>query len=242
MSQLLSKPSASRYGRLSLDTHRFTACGGLCNRLRVIFSMWRHCRPLNVHWPLNKACPARFDSLFEPVPGLTIKYSQVPKLADWSCFAVCTPDFSDLVVQPSIQDQIEKTIQALPASYLAVHIRRTDHPETARNWLRYTEDQEFYDFLDRHAPLPFFAASDCPAMLRRLQCKYGSRFHHPLPSPTAVQDNSRPTSVEQALVELFVCVNATNFMGSCVSSFSEMIACLRDPSYELPPHALGSRT
>lgn len=214
----------------------FTA-GGLCNRLRVIFSYYREAREKNVEltvlWETSKYCPGHFLEYFSPVPGIT--YIDTPpsdRAPDYSGVYVNPnypePDYSLLQLLPYLQHRVFMRRQAV-GRYVAVHVRRTDHIKLARRKNQYTSNAEFFRFIYSRiktgAVDNVYVATDDADTYRMFQKRYGPAIKFEYHAPTYA---IRQTSLADSITDLYMCVYADEFMGSRYSSFSDLIATLRN--------------
>ena len=169
--------------------------------------------------------------------------------------------YQALVPLPYLRNAIAGRISTLEEKYIAVHIRRTDHSVLARENNRYTEDSEFHEFIKKNEPRDLYLATDnyktqddflkryserikCIKMVRRksgiatMLSRLGSLLKFSRPAQER-EKSSRNTSVEDAVIDLFVCIYADKFMGSGYSSFSNFITYMRKHLNDTPaqPHS-----
>lgn len=233
---------------------------GLCNKLRSLLSyreVAMQCgRHLIVLWRRGPFCDARFDQLFELLGGVTFigdmseleqphrealaaaggeaaarVYDSHPtiKYTDGEAHM-----YASLAPLPAIRAAVSCWVSACGGPFVAVHMRRTDHLQMFGDR---TPDAAFFAFLDRHAHLPIFLATDNAETQVDVLRRYGPRVRvlapiDPLPcsgeeDPPDTSGPERHTTVERAVTDLFICVEAHAFMGSYLSSFSDAIALLR---------------
>jgi hypothetical protein len=215
--------------------------GGLCNRLRTIFSHLEWCRTtgngeiLNVYWYIDPACFILFSSLFQleglkevglviHEPGLPQRPPAMPNtiirtcsvhrdvpLAAWGALAV-------RLLQPVsvIQGRIDAILTNIQGDFTALHIRRTDHNSN------YDQDAVFVEYAGLEGPV--YAATDNPRSMVTLKKALGSRLHY---NGRFAQSGIRLTEVADAVVDLWVCATATRFRGTYYSSFSDWIEMMR---------------
>ena len=255
---------------------------GLCNQLRVLLSYRAIAvtkgRLLVLHWQRTAACNGRFSDLFVPVDGAIVVdepsqlelicpgLSKLPSNAIPStCFihpgVFATPletaMWKVLQPQPALRDAIDSKLRELGPSFVAVHIRRTDHltqggqRELMRQSGEWVHDEDFERFLeDRHPDAAIYLATDNQATQERFGAKYGGRIKAltPIcPPPREYVDETcvhRHTSINDAVVDIFVCAASQAFKGTYYSSFSDAIQRLRlahghaneaDDEHELGP-------
>ena len=216
---------------------------GLCNRLRAVLSHRLLAaeaeRPLVVLWEPSDACPGHFVDLFEPLDGvhfvpthaalhgsLRVDYFSSdfhPQVKFTDREGEC---FRPLVPLQSLRRAVEKNIATHRPTFVAVHVRRTDHGFSGQ-----TTDEAFAEFINRHsyASHSVFVATDnaetqavmtAAAGTGRVQVgslAHMSRGKHAL----------RHSSLFAAVVDLYTCAAADVFKGSFYSSFSDTILHIR---------------
>lgn len=204
--------------------------GGLCNRLRVLVSFLCAARRQNgklfVYWHSNHLCPAWFEELFEAPPiDCTVRREPGPpgtyvtghrhpgvRIVEWAPLVDAT-----LRPAPALQRRTSKILERLGKDFTALHIRRTDHNSS------YEEDHAFVEFA-RQSPGKVFIAADNPQSVATIQERLGDRAIH---AATFRKTGKRLTSVQDAVVDLWVARHASRFKGTYYSSFSEWIEMLR---------------
>lgn len=215
--------------------------GGLCNRLRAILSYWAHQQakgePLDIVWDADEyVSGADWGEVFEALPNVRFGSGAF----DVESFGVC-PDaplswvqsYRWLKPHARLTGRILSLQRMLGPGYAAIHVRRTDHSPLAMQFDRYTKDQAFAEWLRGLSPSRrIYVATDNAETQKRwlgfdpdrtvcAEQLFGS-------SETQRGDNHRRhTSLAHAVVDLFVCAGASEFMGSGLSSFSETIEVQR---------------
>ena len=151
--------------------------------------------------------------------------------------------YGGLVPLASLRRSISEGVEACGGSrnFVAMHVRRSDHAVDKK---KQTSDDDFKKFLDDleggacgGAELGVFLATDNPATQKRYSTLCGEspgagggRLRHLLPMEHDVIPDDpafRFTSVERAVCDIFICVEALVFKGSHFSSFSDAIQRLR---------------
>ncbi len=209
--------------------------GGLCNKLRVVFSYYEYAlsinSDLNVIWGKSNACPGYFLDYFDPIPRVHFVKSE--KKVD---YVGCQwhPNFNPyrkyiydkLRLKPELEKIIYDKINILNKNYISVHIRRTDHVGFAKKKNIYTTDEEFINFIDKYdSDKMIYISTDNKNTYEKFKKKYPKRiifdYHQ-------TNDNSlRKTSLKDAIIDIYMCVHSNDFMGSSYSSFSDFIKHLR---------------
>lgn len=205
----------------------FEALGGLSNRLRGIFS--RYQPGMKVVWKRYwDAANGHFLDVFEPIDGLTFVEDGAEEA---SCGAVGTDNAwhaNYRLLRPvrAVQERID-AIRASLVVYDAMHVRRTDHLAHCNyNRLTPTHDGEFIAWAKECAN-PIFLATDNVDTRKVMLDAIGPRLVWQGPMEQRAIDSERNTSLADAVVDMFVCVHAREFMGSAHSSFSEIIQHIR---------------
>ena len=115
-------------------------CGGLCNRLRVIFSYYNYAisnnETLTVIWyENNDIANESFLNFFEPVEHITFLSNNNDQLLinyhGVFCCKDYPPIYDKLKIKPYVQDIVNQRINII-GDYIAIHVRRGDHIVTAK--------------------------------------------------------------------------------------------------------------
>jgi hypothetical protein len=204
---------------------------GLCNKLRTTFSYYKIAQEKNelltVIWFETLACPGFFLDYFEPVEGIIFERNNDKqfKIDYEGCDGEKNypPTYEKLVPLPFIMNSIQNKLQVLENDYIAVHVRRTDHSVLAHYKGQFTTDTMFFNFLDERKEKNVYIATDNQESYDIFATKYKVKLsYHPVNAK-----NLRQTSLENSIIDLFMCVYASEFMGSGWSSFSGIITKLR---------------
>lgn len=208
--------------------------GGLCNRLRVIFSYHAEAKRRNttllVVWTQTEECNGWFLEYFEPVPNITfvsntdrtIEYSGYGAHPNYDETTQCI--YRELRLVPTLMDKIRRK-RAMLGNYCAVHIRRTDHVKLAKEMKKYTSDDEFLRFL-HNTTGNIYIATDNKDTYTTYKRTFPNRILFPY-SETIQEHALRVTTLEDSILDLYMCVYANQFQGSGYSSFSDLIYILR---------------
>lgn len=210
--------------------------GGLCNYLRTIFSYYEYTRKnnleLNVIWLKTDACPGYFLDYFEPIPHVSFK-KQVDKdvKIDYKGYAIkkgFSPKYDKLKLKSYIKKIVFDKIKILNKNYISVHIRRTDHKKIAKKTNNYTNNKEFIDFLDKSDNNKnIYIATDNKITYNKFKKKYKNRIKFKYHKENK-DSTLRHTSLQDAIIDIYMCVYSDDFMGSGWSSFSKLIEKLRE--------------
>jgi len=207
--------------------------GGLCNFLRVIFSCYSCALEKNekliVIWIKTNQCPGYFLDYFEPIDNIIFEYNENSNYEiDYigsSYYLHYSCNYSNVNLLPEIKNTINEKITILN-NYIAVHIRRTDHVQYAKGINAYISDDEFYAFIDNKClNKNLYIATDNEDTYKLFKDKYSKlvkfEYHE-------VNNNElRKTSLKDAIIDIYICANADNFMGTNCSSFSGLICELK---------------
>jgi hypothetical protein len=208
--------------------------GGLCNYLRVIFSYYEYAKSVNsqltVLWEKTNSCNGHFLDYFEPISNI-IFISKKPENSSiyYKGCSVCPnfkPNYTELKLLPFMKEKIINKLKIIGTNYISAHIRRTDHISLAMKNNKFTSDKEFEDFIENNNNFNVYIATDNIDTYNKFKKKYNNRikldFHNTLPN------NLRHTTLEDAILDIYLCVYSTHFMGSGWSSFSDFINQLRE--------------
>ena len=208
--------------------------GGLCNYLRVMFSYYEYAKSINtqlhVIWLKTDHCNGHFLDYFEPVPNvhITSNIDSTTRIHYTGCSTHpdFQPNYSSLTLLPHMKELIKNRMAILENNYISVHIRRTDHIELAKNANAYTNDIDFINFIDKFNHKNIYIATDNETTYAIFKHKYTSliKFDY----HKTVHSSFRHTSLDNAIVDIYMCVFSDDFMGSGWSSFTDLILHLRN--------------
>jgi hypothetical protein len=214
------------------------ALAGLCNKLQVLLSYLyqsnKEGKKLKIIWKIDKQCPEKFYKLFELLPNVDIIYDEYDiyndKYSDFSTWwdvgnnYIKDNYYSLLKPIPSIQNEIDLTKKELGNEYIACHIRRTDALTHQYFKDQIILDEEYMNFIDQYSKnLKIYIATDCRDTQKIFIDKYGDRMIY---KKIEDNDNYRQTSLQDAVKDIYVCVDAKYFKRS-IGSFSNTIMHLR---------------
>ena len=124
-------------------------------------------------------------------------------------------------------------------NYISVHIRRTDHIFIAKKNNCYTDDVDFFTFIDKETETKrdteketnskttnLYIATDNKDTFNIFKNKYKDlikiEYHN------TNEYAHRHTTLQDAIIDLYMCVYSKKFKGSGWSSFTDTIFQLRD--------------
>lgn len=204
---------------------------GLCNRLRVLFSYLalanKNNKMLNVFWQINEACNGHFLDAFCNIDGVNF-IDQKPESIDYighnPCIRITNKNiYKQLIPNQKIDIKIKELLKN-NEKYNSIHIRRTDHIHYANLKKRFTSDSVFEQFIDRSQYRVYLACDNYNTQEYFLK-KYEEKvFVNNYIKPSK---NQRQTSLEDAAIDLLMCVKSLSFLGTAYSSYSDLIKLLR---------------
>lgn len=213
--------------------------GGLCNRLRVMFSYYKLAeskkQKLYIIWIPSQECPGHFLDYFESVKNVYFINYDI-KLKPFILYSggQWHPNYNPynqfiyekLLLKKKLKDEIDNRIEKLDNNYIAVHIRRTDHIQLAKRNNSYTSDNNFEDFINSHKNKNLYIATDNIETYIKFSKKYSNMIKFAYHQHDT--NNLRQTTLYDAIIDLFMCIKALYFKGSGYSSFSDFINQMRD--------------
>jgi hypothetical protein len=207
--------------------------GGLCNYLRVIFSYYKKCQKnnqkLHVLWNITDECNGYFLDYFKYIEDISFeKNTQNIYNIDYTGCVIdknFEPEYDKLQILPFLLEKITKLQHTLNNDYISIHIRRTDHIFLAKKRNKFMQLNEFYKFIELFPNKSIYVATDNLETYKTIQNKFPKRvilkYHQNNPNLL------RQTSLEDAIIDLYMCIGSSEFMGTTWSSFSDLIIKLR---------------
>jgi len=214
---------------------------GLCNKLRALFSGLHYANKnnlnFNVYWSVHPTeCPCHFLDVFKPVDGVNftehVDDSFLKKANKWigekgyQLNHKYNPHeidyFPNLIPVDSIQKEINEIINK-ENDFVAVHLRNgRRYVNMAKTFKCYNPPEDFIKRIPVDKKI--FLATDSKEIQDLFVDKYGSRlfFNKKIESKSTRTPNS-VESIRDSVIDLFVCINSSEFIGSNMSSFSEVI-------------------
>lgn len=203
---------------------------GLCNRLRVMFSYLEIAKQqnqtLNIYWKISDACNGHFLDVFEEVEG-TKFLEQEPEDIHYIGYSASPlvlmnkETYKNLIPKSLLNNEISN-LSKIP--YNAVHVRRTDHVHYANKKKRFMNDNLFENFIEKSVHKVYLAC-DCYETQYKFLNKYSDKvFVNNIIKPSK---EKRQTGLDNAIIDLFVCVKSQNFLGTHYSSYSDLIKLLK---------------
>ncbi len=208
---------------------------GLCNYFRVFLSYYRKAIQNNdklvVIWRKTEECPGYFLDYFEGIANIVffMRNNKNYKIT-YRGFSTCPnflPDYNFLKLKKSMLDKIRNNVKLLENNYDAIHIRRTDHIQMAKKFNRFTSDEDFMNFIDKSMAKYLYIATDNRETQDIFMKKYGYKIKVIKLIDKSRSKKLRKTGLDDAIIDLYMCAYARNFMGSGFSSYSDTIRNLR---------------
>lgn len=215
--------------------------GGLNNRLRVVLSYLykanQENKKLKIIWIKDAACYEDFENLFQNIDNVYVCNNENEFInknkhdfVDYDTWNIENDEYVKnkynklLKPIPKLQSIIDDYKNQLNNSYISCHIRRTDLVD--KPYSNQKPDEEYMNFIDQYdASLKIYIATDNRETQDTFKNKYGDRM---ILKEIVPSHNHRQTSVQDAVVDIFICKDAAYFMGTHGSSFSDTINQLRD--------------
>lgn len=215
---------------------------GLCNRLRFLFSFKYKMIQENINkklvviWPVNIQCNGFLWDVIKPLDNCwALKNNNRNfKISASSCGPISLYKncnyLKNIEFKPRdrIYDRIIQLINLMSNKYIALHIRRTDltgHLKYKKMQHLETKDQSFIDFIKKNKQYKVYIATDN----KETQIKFKKLFpKRVIFNKEIIKINGhRRTSLEDAIIDIFMCALSNKFQGTFYSSFSEFIQLMR---------------
>lgn len=207
--------------------------GGLGNYLRTVFSYYAKCNKENekliVIWKITDEMNGFFLDYFEPIKGIEFKKNnETNEIINYKgCFCATgfEPDYSVLKLKPLLQFKLDEARKQLNYKYIAVHIRRTDHIELATSKNAFTNDDFFIKFIKENPTFNLYIATDNS----ETQNQFKNLFPNQIKYLNHIENKKerRKTTLDHAILDVYLCAYSTKFRGSGYSSFTNLINKIR---------------
>ncbi len=218
------------------DCISIKATNGLNNRLEVLLSYLHLSNKLNkkfkLYWPIDETCPDHFNNLFEDIPNVefinNFKLSNIDFITHnpYNYDYVKDNYYNLLKPKEHIKNKINLIINKLENNYIACHVRRTDFlkEKYAKDYIKL--DEYYFNFIDKfEINKKIYLATDNYDTQQSFIKKYGNRIECKIIEKS---NKLRQTSLEDAVIDIYVCANANDFIGTQKSTFSNTIINLRN--------------
>ena len=144
-----------------------------------------------------------------------------------SCSSIGSVYLEIIKPLPYLTKKINEKRNILENNYIAIHVRRTDHEKAAKENGAFTEDDDFFSFIDNHLSKNnylIYVATDNVKTYNMFLEKYNDKIRFPYHEET---NTYRNTSMENAIIDLYMCVYSKKFKKSGWSSFSVTVDNIR---------------
>ena len=201
---------------------------GLCNKLQFI-EKWIYIsklykRNLNVIWEVSEQCPGFFLDYFEPIKNVNFYKNNINnKYLKRKWDRRNNANYNQFKLLPYMQEKVNNNIKKLQ-KYIAIHVRRTDMVDHCKNRKWKIIPYNIYDkFINKYKKYNLYIATDNKETQNYFYKKYKNRIKVIKLINENKNKNKRHTSLENAIIDLYTCINAHYFLGSNKSSFTKYI-------------------
>ena len=210
--------------------------GGLCNRLRFIFSFIKKLidekkleeTELYIIWRKNDSCNGFISKYIEPIKNVNFINKTEDKIDIISSGIVkgyhkinYMKDFP-LYLKDNIYQEIRKFLKKIGDKYISLHIRKTDLEENLKkNKPKRTYEEEYIKFIEENKGKKIFIATDNKDTQNKLKKLYKNRLL--VYEDIKCSNDLRQTNIEHSIIDLFLCILSYSFKGTHYSSFTRMI-------------------
>jgi len=207
---------------------------GLGNRLRVLFSYYYLYKnnKITMIWDKNKACTGLFLDYFKQLDNVNF-IDNISEKIDIKTNSQHSHTknifiYKDLKLKDYLQEIINNNIKNLQ-KYIAIHIRRTDTISCPKKKNAYLSDEEYINFINKYPDYNIYIATDNYETQNKFYNLFKDRIKiiNLIKQPSKYIPSIRQTSLEDTIIDIYMCVGATMFLGSSYSSLTTLIDDLR---------------
>lgn len=213
---------------------RLRAIGGTMNRAQAMLSYRSAHGPIDVLWEDDVP---HFLETFHPLEGIRFVHGRTQEdVIDYGIAPTAPADwrkaYADLRPLPHVETRVAEIRESLGAEYIAIHVRRTDMtPLAAKIGHPMPTDADYLKWCAQWPDLPVYLATDngqtqaryLDADARfRVGARMGGYEIH------TEYDHTIHGPIFDAIVDMFVCVEATRWAGQSFGTFSGTIKNIRD--------------
>jgi hypothetical protein len=205
---------------------------GLCNRLQVVLSYLYKAnlenKKLKIYWITDDECPEIYSNLFQSIDNVEFEYINDDKDIDIYDYVTYQRENQEYIFAnyyqylkplPEIQNIIDKYKKLLNSNigYISCHIRKTD----SLSHYDHLQDKAYMDFINQYDPtLKIYIATDNKETQDIFKNVYRDRL---VIKDIISSNNLRQTSLQDAVIDIYVCAGSTYFMGTNGSTFTNTI-------------------
>lgn len=230
---------------------------GLCNRLRFLIPLINLINKENnmknkviIIWPIDDHCNGFYLDYFRDIKNIVFNKNKksikklINKEKDNISFInninekrilsynekLNIFDKQFFKLNDTIYNKIKGILKNLSNNYISVHIRRTDldaHLKYKKIYEQRTTDKDFINFIEKNKKYNLFIATDNLETQELLMKKYSERIKY-IKMINDKDKNKRKTNLEDAIIDLFLCICSNKFKGTFYSSFSDFIEMVRN--------------
>jgi hypothetical protein len=218
---------------------------GLSNRIRTILGFKAVCdkfnKKLNVIWISDNTCNGNFTDYFKGINNVKFfntKIEPIDYLGQSSIKNILNFYFinkkehelySDIILKKHIKEKVDNFVEQYNIkNCIGIHVRRTDYTGNFIGKLLNgsNNDNDFFEYIDKYSKgNPFFIATDNKETQTIFKNKYGKRalFY----SKIKDNNNLRKTSLENAIIDIFILSKCKKIKGTNKSSFTDFAINLK---------------
>lgn len=229
-----------------LDEINILCCSGLSNRIRTILGFLEVCnfysKKLNIIWIKDNTCNGDFLDYFKPIDN--VKFLNFSDRIDYkgqstikniiSYYNIRSVNIKKLYCNIKLNDLLEDKIQDYIKKYdiknlIGIHVRRTDYTGNFIGKLLNgsNEDSEFFEYVSKNSKNnKFFLATDNKKTQDIYKNKYGNKVLYY--EKIQESDNLRKTSLENAIIDIYILSYCKRIKGTYNSSFTKFALNLKN--------------
>ena len=228
----------------NLEEINILCCSGLSNRIRTILGFLEVCnfykKKLNIIWIKDNTCNGDFLDYFKPIHNVNfieisnkIDYQGQSTIEKITSYYNVKYDIKKLYFNIQLNDNIENRVQKYIKenniqNLIGIHVRRTDYTGNFIGKLinGSNSDNEFFEFIKKYSgDNKFFLATDN----KETQDIYKNKYRNKLLFYEKIKNsnNLRKTSLENAIIDIYILSYCTKIKGTYNSSFTEFAKNLR---------------
>lgn len=230
---------------------------GLCNRLRFLIPFISLLNKENnmknkviIIWPLDEHCNGFYLDYFQEIKNVIFirKKESIQKFINKEKDNISFInninekrilsyneklnifDKQFFKLNDNIYNKIKEILRNLSNNYISVHIRRSDldnHLKYKKIYEKRTTDKDFINFIEANKKYNLFIATDNVETQELLMKKYSYRIKY-VKIINKNDMNKRKTKLEDAIIDMFLCICSNKFKGTFYSSFSTFIYRIRN--------------